>query len=173
MPVTVLSRRRMAGVRTTDVARDARAILAAMAEESAELSVSLVDDEEMHRLNRDFRHKDKPTDVLAFALREGLQAPGTERVLGDVISSLDTAARQAAARRRSLAAEVRTLLIHGILHLLGYDHEISAAEERRMKRMERRMAVSLEEAEPGASRSTRAGVGAKRQKKTKSRAGVR
>lgn len=143
MPVTVLSRHRMRGVRATDVAREARAVLRAMNEHDAELSVSLVDDAEIHRLNRDYRHKDKPTDVLAFALREGALMPGTERVLGDVIISLDTALRQAAQRRREVGAEVRTLLIHGILHLLGYDHERSPAEERRMKAMERKLAAKL------------------------------
>ncbi|HYD48299.1 MAG TPA: rRNA maturation RNase YbeY [Terriglobales bacterium] len=143
MPVTVLSRHRLPGARVSDVARDARRILRILEEEQAELSVSLVDDEEIHRLNRDYRFKDKPTDVLAFALREGIQAPGTERVLGDVVISLDTAARQAYKRKRMLAAEVRTLLIHGILHLLGYDHERSPSEARRMKRKERALAGTL------------------------------
>jgi len=105
--------------------------------------VSLIDDAEMHVLNRDYRGRDRPTDVLAFALREGLRAPGDDTVLGDVVISLDTAARQARAHSRPTDAEVRTLLIHGVLHLLGYDHERSAAEARRMRAMEGRLLGSL------------------------------
>lgn len=98
----------------------------------AELSIALIGDAEMHALNRDWRGKDRPTDVLAFALREGEDAALHPDVLGDVVISLDTAARQAAARGHAVADEVRVLLAHGILHLLGYDHERSPAEARRM-----------------------------------------
>lgn len=92
---------------------------------SAELSVALVDDREIHRLNRAYRKKNKPTDVLAFAMEEGEATPrakGVRRMLGDVIISIDTARRQADERGRSLLAEVTMLLAHGILHLIGYDH---------------------------------------------------
>lgn len=129
--VSVVARRRVPGVRSADVRRDAQQMLARL-EVSGELSVALIDDAEMHALNRDWRGKDKPTDVLAFALREGEDADVHADVLGDVVISLDTAARQAAARGASTADEVRVLLAHGILHLLGYDHERSPAEARRM-----------------------------------------
>jgi len=118
-------------------------VLQALDESAAELTVSLVDDTEIHHLNRDYRGKDRPTDVLAFAMREGRRAPGDDTVLGDVVISLDTAARQAREHRVSTAAEVRTLLIHGVLHLLGYDHERSAAEARRMQAMERKLRRAL------------------------------
>jgi probable rRNA maturation factor len=139
MPVTVVARARVRGVRAAAVRADARRLLTALDESSAELTVSLVDDAEIHRLNRDYRGKDRPTDVLAFAMREGRRVSGDDTVLGDVVISLDTAARQAAPRRVSTDDEVRTLLIHGILHLLGYDHERSEPEARRMKRMERKL----------------------------------
>lgn len=135
--VTVLRRCRRRGVVSRSVQTDADRVLDAMGETGAELVVSLVGDDEMHALNRDYREKDRPTDVLAFAMREGEPTPDGENVLGDVVISLDTAARQAAERDVSLADEVRTLLIHGILHLLGYDHEVSANESRRMKAKER------------------------------------
>jgi probable rRNA maturation factor len=143
MPVTVLSRRRVRGVSTAAVRRDANNLLSALNEKNAELTVSLVDDAEVHVLNRDYRGKDKPTDVLAFAMREGSRVVGDEVQIGDVVISLDTANRQASERGHDLATEVRTLLIHGILHLLGYDHERSPAEARRMKAMERKMAEML------------------------------
>jgi probable rRNA maturation factor len=139
MPVSVVRRCQTPGVSVTGIAADARRLLRALGEECAELTVTFIDDAEMHRLNREYRGKDRPTDVLAFAMREGVRAAGDAAVLGDVVLSLDTAARQARQRRVSTAEEVRTLLIHGVLHLLGYDHERSAAEARRMKVMERQL----------------------------------
>jgi len=144
MPVSVIRRCRLPGVRVTEVRADARALLRALDEDGAELSVSLVDDAEIHRLNRDYRSNDRPTDVLAFAMREGARVAGDEAVLGDVVISLETASRQARRRGVSDADEVRTLLTHGVLHLLGYDHERSPAAARRMKAMERRLRILLE-----------------------------
>jgi len=115
-----------------------------MGEAGAEMTVVLTDDVGVHDLNRRYRGKDRPTDVLAFAAREGHRFPGDERQIGDVVISLDTASRQAAERGRSLAEEVRTLLIHGVLHLLGYDHERSPSEARRMRAKERALAALLE-----------------------------
>jgi rRNA maturation RNase YbeY len=150
MPVSVVCRSKAPGVSAARVASDARRLLAALGEDHAELSVSLIDDAEIHRLNRDYRGSDRPTDVLAFALREGARAPGDDTVLGDVVISLQTAARHARSHRVSAAHEVRMLLIHGILHLLGYDHERSAAEARRMKAMERQLRRALEPQRAGA-----------------------
>ena len=145
MTVTLASRRRLPGLRAADVRRDAARLLALL-DIDAELSIALVGDAEIHALNRDWRGKDRPTDVLAFALREGEDAGVHPDVLGDVVISLDTAARQAAARGATLADEVRVLLAHGILHLLGYDHERSPADARRMfakqRALLRRLAAS-------------------------------
>lgn len=105
------------------VERDAVRILAQFGLDDAELSVLLCDDAVIWPLNRDWRRKDRPTDVLAFAQREGLAFPGAGDVLGDVVISVETAARQAAERGHSTEREVRILLVHGICHLLGYDHE--------------------------------------------------
>ena len=111
-------------VATATVKRRAEKMLASLGLRGAELSVALVDDATIHALNRDYRHKDKPTDVLAFAMEEGEQVPGAgpSRVLGDVIVSIDTAGRQARKRRRPLLDELTMLLAHGHLHLHGYDH---------------------------------------------------
>jgi probable rRNA maturation factor len=104
-----------------------------------ELSVLLTNDREIRELNRVHRGKDRPTDVLSFALDEDcVDASGPERLLGDVVISLDTAARQARGRGRELLAEVRFLLAHGILHLIGYDHA-EPAEKREMDAMTRRL----------------------------------
>ena len=93
----------------------------------------------MRDLNRRHRGRDRTTDVLAFAQREGIARP-PDGLLGDVVISVDTARRQAAERGASPAHEAERLLVHGLLHLLGYDHERSAAEARRMQRRERALA---------------------------------
>ncbi|MCB9591889.1 MAG: rRNA maturation RNase YbeY [Sandaracinaceae bacterium] len=110
----------------------AERMLAAMRMSDAELSVLLCDDATIHELNRDYRQKDRPTDVLAFAMREGEHGDLDPGLLGDVVISMDTARRQAAEHDRTVAAEVTYLLAHGLLHLLGYDH-VTAAEDRRMR----------------------------------------
>ncbi len=92
----------------------------------AELSILLADDPTVHELNRTYRRTDAPTDVLSFAQGEGdgfAQPEGAARHLGDVVISVDTARRQAAEYKLTLQDEVSHLLVHGILHLLGYDHE--------------------------------------------------
>jgi probable rRNA maturation factor len=112
-------------------------MLGALGLDDAELSVLLTDDARIRELNRDHRHKDRPTDVLAFPLDESDDGHGP-RLLGDVVISLDTAARQARGRRRELAAEVRFLLAHGLLHLIGYDHA-TPPEKRAMSALTRRL----------------------------------
>jgi len=113
--------------------------------EVRQLSVSFIGDKEMHLLNRAYRGKDKPTDVLSFAALEGLtarelSAPGVELALGDLVISLDTAVIQAKRYRWSESEEILRLLIHGILHLLGYDHErVAPREAQLMRRVERRL----------------------------------
>lgn len=110
--------------------------LAELGEAEAELSVVLTDDDEIHQLNRDYRDRDRPTDVLSFAQREG-EDVFDDSLLGDVIISVPTAERQARERRHSLREELLELLVHGILHLLGYDHERSEAEARRQFDLQR------------------------------------
>ncbi len=142
MPVLIASRRRRHGIRAGDVRRDAARLLALLGVEG-ELSIALVGDAEMRLLNRRYRRTDRATDVLAFALREGEDVGLSPAVLGDVVISLDTAVRQAAERGATPADEVRLLLAHGVLHLLGYDHERSAAEARRMFRRQRMILGAL------------------------------
>ena len=101
----------------------AERILHELSLNAVELSLVLCDDDFIWRLNRDYRGKDKPTDVLSFAQREGEIAFADDPVLGDVIISIDTAVKQSKARGHDLFQEIKVLLVHGILHLLGYDHE--------------------------------------------------
>ncbi|WP_235814514.1 rRNA maturation RNase YbeY [Propionispora sp. 2/2-37] len=109
-----------------------------------EVSVVLVDDEYIHSLNREYRGRDCSTDVLSFALAEGeepdiIDGP-EEELLGDIIISLDATIRQAEEFGHSVERELAYLTVHGMLHLLGYDHEqeadrqdMRAAEEEVLK----------------------------------------
>ena len=140
--VGVSMRGRRAPALAARLARSARRLLRALGLERAELSVLLVSDREMRRLNHRWRGRDRPTDVLAFAQGEG-PAAAPDGLLGDVVISVDTARCQAAERGETLGREGERLLIHGLLHLLGYDHERSAADARRMQRRERALARLL------------------------------
>jgi probable rRNA maturation factor len=136
---TILVRRARTGAKTlaARLRTGADRMLAHLGLDDAELSVVLVNDRTIQTLNRDHRGKDKPTDVLSFPLGKP-PAPGLPRLLGDVVISLPTAARQAKSRHRPLFPEVRFLLAHGLLHLIGYDHA-TPAQKRRMDAAARRL----------------------------------
>lgn len=108
---------------------------------NAELSVALVGNREIHKLNSQYRQKDYATDVLSFPAEKDL--PTTLQLLGDVVISVDKASEQARARGHSLDEEMVTLLIHGIVHLHGYDHERSAKDARIMTRLEKKIHRAL------------------------------
>ncbi len=139
MPVFVRSYVRRLRLNTPLVLKLGQRILSAVGESSAELGLTFVGDRRMRRLNREFRGKDRTTDVLAFALREA-KLPGVSRretfPLGDVVVSLPTAQRQARRENRPVDVELAALLVHGVLHLCGYDHERDTSEAMRMRRME-------------------------------------
>ncbi|MDE0425481.1 MAG: rRNA maturation RNase YbeY [Candidatus Poribacteria bacterium] len=105
------------------------AALKAHGAEACEVSVLLTDDADIRRLNRDYRGIDAPTDVLAFAMREGEDGNLNPNLLGDLVISLETAARQATTKDAlaptcgNLETEAALLAVHGMLHLLGYDHQ--------------------------------------------------
>ncbi len=123
-----------AGASAATIRRRAGKMLAHLRLRGVELSIALVDDPTIRALNRAYRHKDKPTDVLAFPLDEGKPGAGGgagPALLGDVIVSIETARKQARRHRRTLLAEMTMLLAHGLLHLLGHDHRTDA-EEREM-----------------------------------------
>jgi probable rRNA maturation factor len=112
-------------------------MLDALGLEDAELSVLLVDDAIIEVLNHRHRGKGRPTDVLAFPV-DDRPVGDTPRILGDVVISLETALRQARSRGRPLLPEVRFLLAHGLLHLVGYDHA-TRIQKRRMDSATRRL----------------------------------
>ena len=121
--------------------------------DDAELSILLCDDAKMWELNLAYRQKDRPTDVLAFAQREGTPVPGQDHVLGDVVISVETAARQAEERGHSTTQELKLLVVHGICHLLGYDHELDADAEL-MEAKERQILAILDPSAAGFVRNS-------------------
>jgi len=140
MPVFFRSYIRSMTIDRVRLLRLAQAVVAEAGESSSDLGLSFIGDRRMRHLNQRFRGKDRSTDVLAFAAREA-RTPhvgrGTPRPLGDVVISVPTAMRQAKEAQRSLDEEIVTLLVHGVLHLCGYDHERSKEEALRMQRRER------------------------------------
>ncbi len=109
-------------------------------ENDAEVSVSFVDNNEIRRLNKFYRNKDKSTDVLSFPLGEnGVYDINNETgacLLGDVVISIETAIKQAQMYNHSLEREVGFLTVHSMLHLLGYDHETSPLDAAKMREKE-------------------------------------
>jgi probable rRNA maturation factor len=120
------------------LARRARRVLREVAQAGAELSLALVDDVAMAGLNERHRRKRGATDVLSFSLLEGAHSEYRGALLGDVVIDVDQAARQARRARRALDDELAKLMIHGVLHLLGHDHE-ETDQARRMRAEERRL----------------------------------
>lgn len=138
MTVRLSGRRGLPPVDRARLRRRASALLRELERPDAELSVALVDDAEIAELNARWRGRAGATDVLSFSLEEGSHAEHRGALLGDVVISLETAARQARRRRHSLEDEVLRLLIHGALHLVGHDH-VGDAEARAMRAEERRI----------------------------------
>lgn len=110
----------------------------------AEISILLVDNRQIQSLNRTWRGKNRPTDVLSFAQREGKFADPQDPVLGDIVISLEKAREQAREQGHSLEHELNILLVHGLLHLLGCEHTRGGAEARRMRSQEQKLLAILE-----------------------------
>ena len=159
--VYLQNRTRGTGIGARAFADVVERLLAEIGEHGASVSLTFVRDPEMRALNRAHRGKDAPTDVLSFPLyppdafdRHGPTRPvwrtlrqaqgdiGPERMLGDIVVSVDTAQRQAAEYDAPLAREVERLLIHGVLHLAGHDH-LEAGERAAMEAEERRLADAI------------------------------
>ena len=124
------------------LARLAKRYLRALGLSGCELSLSVVTDAQIRVVNREWRHKDKPTDVLSFPAGEQPLPPGTLKPLGDVMISLETARSRASEEGRPLQAELARYLAHGLLHVLGHDHH-QKADAARMMAAERKLLGSV------------------------------
>jgi probable rRNA maturation factor len=125
-------------------------LLEDLACDKKEVSILFTDDRIITELNRDYRGKDKPTNVLSFSMTEG-PSDVESGMLGDVVISVDTALREAAEMGETVEETIYRLLVHGLLHLMGYDHERSPQDEKIMTREEKRLLKLIMEENNGAS----------------------
>jgi len=156
MRIEAAARRRVGPAVVTRLRKTARRLVEAASGDDAEVGLILTGDARIQWMNWYYRKKDKPTDVLAFAMQEGHAGHvGRARrlgdlaldvgMLGDVVISVATAARQAPEHGLSFVEELEFLFVHGLCHLLGYDHRTDAEE----RRMNRRMRALLKQARQG------------------------
>lgn len=139
----MLSRQRLHSIDREMAANLARAVLDRIKQTDAVLTITFIRDRAMRKLNRDYRGMDKPTDVLSFAYHEAeddIAEQGEARHLGDVVISVETAAAYAGELGLTFEREIEHLVIHGVLHLAGYDHETDKGE---MNRLERKLRKEL------------------------------
>jgi probable rRNA maturation factor len=115
------------------------AILGALALPRAEVSILLLDDADIATMNEQHLKRIGPTDVISFPMHDGAFPCVQPQLLGDIAISVQTAQKQADRRGMTLHEEMADLFIHGMLHLLGYDHETSAAASRRMRAKQRKI----------------------------------
>jgi probable rRNA maturation factor len=149
--IAIENRQRKIKVRKLPLRSAARRILSASGCPEARLSILVTDDAGIRAINRDWLGKDRPTNVISFAMQEGEGAGVQADLLGDVVISVETAARDAAEAGLPVEHELYFLLLHGILHLLGYDHERGTpAEARRMESREQELFALLREEFPAA-----------------------
>lgn len=154
------------GIARAEIQRRILAMISLLQLQKAEVSFVLTDDASVHRLNKDYRGKDRPTDVLAFAMQEtaipGLphvgSIEGQALLLGDVIVSVPTARRQALSQGVPVLDEVTMLLAHGLLHLLGWDHDTPAKDRRMKKETARLVAAAASTASSQAITRSKAGA---------------
>jgi probable rRNA maturation factor len=133
MGVLIDSKQKNYRIPRKSLKKKAQVVLNALGCPDAELSILLLDDSQISILNKKYLKREGPTNVIAFPMREGPFAELTPDLLGDVVISLETAAREGTAAGISMGDRLTELLVHGILHLCGYDHETSEKEALRME----------------------------------------
>jgi probable rRNA maturation factor len=146
MKVLIENRQRLIKINLRKLKRDSLALLTAFRLNKVELEVLLVNDGQMKRLNRLHRNLNRPTDVLSFPIYEhrGEIPDDRESLLGDIVINLDAAERQSSLYSLTLYGEVRRLLVHGFLHLLGYDHERNSYQRTKMRQKESELRNTIE-----------------------------
>jgi probable rRNA maturation factor len=141
--VSVLNRQDRVPVDRRKIGAAARRILKTLGYEGYELTVVLADDRAITRLNRQYFHRNRPTNVISFPMMDDSPVSLRSRILGDVVISAETAQRDAGEAGEKAEEEILFLMIHGILHLAGYDHEGSVAERRKMEAKEKEFFEAL------------------------------
>jgi probable rRNA maturation factor len=153
MDIQIANRQRRHPLSLRRIRRRTRIILDALKSPEAEISILLVDDLQIAAMNRKFLGREGPTNVIAFPMQEGRFSGLSPDLLGDVVISVDTAHREARDAELALEERLTQLLVHGLLHLHGYDHEHNAAEARRMAAKSRRLLAKILRTESMVKRS--------------------
>lgn len=133
MAIYLSNRQKALPIKTANLRRRLTKLLKELDLSEADLSVTVCGDKEIQAVNRDYRGVDAPTNVLAFALEEGPPLPGAPRVLGDIVISTETIKREAPPLGYTDGEMFYFYLIHGLLHLIGYDHELGSQEAARQE----------------------------------------
>ncbi len=137
--VSISNRQKRVSIDAGKIRRAAKKILSDLDLQGYELSIVIVDDREITRLNRQYFRRNRPTNVISFPMGSGDPASLHSRILGDVVVSAETAKQQAEEAGGKAKGEVLFLLIHGILHLAGYDHEGTRDERKKMEAKEKEL----------------------------------
>jgi probable rRNA maturation factor len=145
MKILIKDRQRRRHLNKDRIIRASRRILSHLNQPKAELSILFVGDKQMTRLNAEFRGVHRTTDVLSFEAAITATGGEAQNVLGDVVINVPQAELQAKEYNLGVYAEIHRLLVHGILHLLGYDHERSVYYEKQMKKKEREILHATQE----------------------------
>ena len=120
-------------------------ILKDLGSPDSEVSILLVDDAQITKINKQYLNRNRPTNVISFSMREGEFSGINPQLLGDVVISLERAKKEAKKKGNSLKNELNFLLVHGILHLLGYHHENCKKEAENMRRKEEKLMKMIDE----------------------------
>ena len=140
MTISIQNRQKRLTVDVVRVRRSLKRLLRELGLNDSEVSLLLVDDDQIREFNNRYLQRDQPTNVISFSMNEGAFGEIHPEVLGDIILSVETAARDAAACDIGFMDAVEFLLIHGLLHLLGYNHEnVERKESEKMKKLEREL----------------------------------
>jgi probable rRNA maturation factor len=140
MSISIQNRQKLLTVDVGRLRRSLKRLLKELGLTDSDVCLLLVDDDQIREINKNYLQRDRPTNVISFAMAEGAFGDVHPEILGDIILSVETAARDAMTCDIDFMDEVEFLLIHGLLHLLGYDHEkVARNEAEKMEKMEREL----------------------------------
>ena len=129
MPVSIRNHQKLFKIDLSRIRKSLKRLLKELNCDDRAIGLLLVDDNEIQKLNNAYLNRNKPTNVLSFAMTEGEFGNINPQILGDIVISVETASRDALISHIDLMDELEFLIIHGLLHLLGYDHENTSAEK--------------------------------------------
>lgn len=144
MAISIQNRQKRQRIDVSRLRRSLKRLLKELNRQDTEISILLVDDDQIREINKTYLKRDCPTNVISFSMAEGSFGDIHPEILGDIILCTETAARDAVKGHLDFMDEVEFLLIHGLLHLIGYDHENTGADEAdKMKNRERELFFML------------------------------